>query len=119
MRTLRILVVEDNAVIGTLLAMMLKEMGHEVCATETTEDGAVAAAMRCNPDLMIVDVTLGSGSGIKAVETIVRTRDVPHIYMSGAPVRTGRAGSVVLQKPFVESDMILAMERAIGASAEA
>ncbi|NKE20236.1 response regulator, partial [Neoroseomonas oryzicola] len=95
MRALRILVVEDNAVIGMLLAMTLQAMGHEVCATETTEDGAVAAALRCSPDLMIVDVTLGRGSGINAVETVLRTRHVPHVYMSGAPVRTDRPESVV------------------------
>lgn len=118
MKALRILVVEDNAVIGMLLAQMLKSMGHDVCALETTEQGAVAAAVRCSPDVMIVDAKLGHGSGVNAVETVLRTRHIPHVYMSGAPVRTGRAGSVVLQKPFVESDVALAIRRAVGVSAE-
>ncbi|WP_198374745.1 response regulator [Neoroseomonas rubea] len=119
MTALRILVVEDNAVIGMLLARMLKSMGHDVCAVETSEEDAVAAAMRCSPDLMIVDVILRHGSGIAAVEKVLQTRHVPHIFMSGAPVQPGRRGCVVLQKPFGEADIATAIERAVEASAEA
>jgi CheY-like chemotaxis protein len=39
MKALRVLVVEDNAIIGMLLAEMLAEMGHDVCGLETTEAG--------------------------------------------------------------------------------
>lgn len=119
MKGLRILVVEDNAVIGMLLARMLAGMGHDVCAIETSEDEAVAAAQRCSPDLMIVDATLACGSGVRAVERILRTQPLPHIFMSGAPVRTGRPGSIVLAKPFAEADMERAIERAVAASTEA
>ncbi|WP_198369358.1 response regulator [Roseomonas rosulenta] len=119
MKALRILVVEDNAVIGMLLSLTLKAMGHEVCAVEASEDRAVATALRCSPDLMIVDVALGHGSGLRAVETILRTRHVPHIFMSGAPLQTGVRGSIVLRKPFVEAELAVAIEHAVTASAEA
>lgn len=119
MKALRILVVEDNAVIGMLLARMLTCMGYDVCAVETSENDAVAAAMRCSPDLMIVDVILGHGSGITAVQQVLRTRHVPCIFMSGAPVLPGRLGSVVLQKPFGEAELALAIAQAIGASTAA
>ena len=68
MRALRVLVVEDNAIIGMLLAEVLAGMGHDVCAIEATEADAVTAAARCRPDLMIVDVQLGDGSGAFAIE---------------------------------------------------
>jgi CheY-like chemotaxis protein len=55
MKALRILVVEDDAMIAMLLADMFAAMGHDVCAIERTEAGAVAAATLCKPDLMIVD----------------------------------------------------------------
>jgi two-component system, response regulator PdtaR len=119
MKPLRILVVEDNAVIGMLLARMLTCMGHEVCAVETSEDDAVAAAIRLSPDMMIVDVVLGNGSGIAAVEQVRRTRPVPHIFMSGGPVRPAGVGGVVLQKPFGEAELALAIAHAAGASAAA
>lgn len=118
-QALRILVVEDNAVIGMLLAQMLATMGHEVCAIETSEEDAVAAALRCCPDLMIVDVTLGNGSGVSAVEQVLRTREAPHIFISGAPVETGCPASIVLQKPFAEAELALAIERAVGATTKA
>ncbi len=58
MTALRVLVVEDEAIIAMLFADLLVAMGHEVCAIEATEAGAVAAAVRCRPDLMIVDAHL-------------------------------------------------------------
>ena len=70
--------------LAMLLADVPAEMGHYVCATDATEAGAVAAADKCKPDLMIVDARLGEGSGVSAVEKILRRRFVPHVFVSGA-----------------------------------
>jgi DNA-binding response OmpR family regulator len=43
MKALRVLLVEDDAMISMLLADLLKEMGHDVCAIEGTQDAAVTA----------------------------------------------------------------------------
>ncbi len=117
MRPLRVIIVEDNAVIGMLLSEMIVAMGHEVCALERTEQDAVSTTLRCCPDLMIVDAWLGEGSGIAAVEAVLRTRSVPHIFMSGAAVDLPRSDSIVLRKPFLESDLERAIERALGSAA--
>ena len=37
MKALRVLVIEDDALIGLLLAELLAGMGHDVCATAATE----------------------------------------------------------------------------------
>jgi DNA-binding response OmpR family regulator len=74
MKALNVLVVEDDALIGMLFADVLAAMGHDVCAIEATEADAVAAAARYKPDLMIVDARLRDGSGVSAVEEILRTR---------------------------------------------
>jgi two-component system, response regulator PdtaR len=117
MTALRVLLVEDDAMIGELLADMLRGMGYDICALETTETGAVAAATRYRPDLMVVDVRLGAGSGISAVETILRTGFVPHLFMSGnvAKVIAERPGATVLEKPFREAGFTLAVQRALAA----
>ena len=79
MDMLEVLIVEDEPLIAGLLTDIMEEMGHHVCAVESTETGAVAAALKWQPQLMIVDAGLARGSGIAAVETILRTGFVPTI----------------------------------------
>jgi two-component system, response regulator PdtaR len=119
MKALRVLVVEDEILIGMLLAEALGAMGYDVCAVEATEAGAVAAAARCNPDLMIVDARLRNGSGISAVEEILRAGWVPHVFVSGetSSVHALRPRAIVIQKPFRETDLNRAIQRALDAPA--
>jgi two-component system, response regulator PdtaR len=114
-----ILVVEDDVLIGMLLTEMLAELGHAVCAVERTESGAVAAAVRFQPDLMIVDAHLTNGSGIAAVETILKARFVPHVFVTGDKRGTQRhrPGDVVIEKPFRERDLVDAIKRAVANAA--
>lgn len=109
----RILVVEDNAAIGPLLAEMLVELGYEVCGIEATEAGAVAAAARCRPDLMIVDVCLAEGTGPSAMKRIMQAAPVPHVFMSGHVRQAAMPGAVLLAKPFRVPDLLRAIERAL------
>ena len=117
MRPLNILVVEDDAMVGELLAETLVTMGHAVCALETTEPGAVAAARRHRPDLMIVDLQLAIGSGISAVERVILDGPVPHIFISGRPLGQGQLDADLLLKPFRLPELELAIERAVRPSA--
>jgi CheY-like chemotaxis protein len=111
-------VVEDDAIIAMHLGGLIEEMGYEVCASEATEAGAVAAAARCRPDLMIVDAGLSEGSGIGAVATICRTKPIPHVFVSGdvAAIMRLRPDSVVVQKPFHKADLVRAVARALDAT---
>lgn len=115
MTTLKIVVVEDDFLIGTLLSEMLTGLGHVVYAVERTEAGAVAAAANHQPDLMIVDAHLSNGSGISAMETILLDRIVPHIFITGDKLGTleHRPGDVVIEKPFRERDLVEAIKRAV------
>lgn len=119
MKALHVLVVEDNAMIGILLAEMLEEMGHEVCGIATTAAAAVVAAIRFRPELMIVDLGLGRDSGVTAIEEILRAGPMPHVFISGdiSQVRALRPGVVALQKPFREPDLVRAIQRALDAEA--
>jgi DNA-binding response OmpR family regulator len=119
MEALRVLVVEDEMLIGMLLADALGAMGYDVCAVEETEAGAVAAAVRCNPDLMIVDARLRQGSGVSAVEEILRTGWIPHVFVSGetSTIQALRPGAIVIQKPFRDMELNRAIQRALDATA--
>ena len=83
MTAIRVMVVEDETLLGFLFGEVLEGMGYVVCAIEATEASAVAAAERCKPDLMLVDVQLGVGSGVSAVAEILRNGFVPHVFYSG------------------------------------
>ena len=113
--SLRVMVVEDEAMIAMSLADVLEDMGHTVCAIAATEAEAVTAASRCRPDLMIVDAGLREGSGILAVEAILRTGFVPHVFCTGSRLkdRLLHERAAVLQKPFRASDLARAMHQAL------
>ena len=115
MKALRTLVVEDDAIIGELLAQTIDGLGHTVCAVETNVAKAVAAASHWRPDLMIVDVELGEASGLVAVKEILRSRFVPHVFVTGNAVRGMPLGpnAILIQKPFRVSDLDRAIQRAL------
>jgi CheY-like chemotaxis protein len=112
---LRVLLAEDDAIVAMLLAELLGSLGHEVCAIEATEAELVYAARRTRPDLMIVDAQLGAGSGITGVEAVLGERQVAHMFMSGGPV-AAPPGTVVLEKPFSDGDLVRAIDRALAAA---
>jgi two-component system, response regulator PdtaR len=117
MIALRTLIVEDDAMIGGLLAETLEGLGHSVCAVETRVADAVSAASRWRPDLMIVDVGHGQASGIAAVKEILRSGFVPHVFITGDAVRGMSLGpdTVLIRKPFRTSDLDRAIQRALAA----
>jgi CheY-like chemotaxis protein len=108
-----ILVLEDDPIIGVLLVDLLTSMGHSVCGLRTSEADAVAGAATHLPDLILVDVRLGRGNGVRAVAEIRRSRNIPFIYMTGAVIPVGRPGDVVLYKPFQEAELAAAIVRAL------
>ncbi len=113
-RALRVLVVEDDALIGMLLLETLEAMGHVVCGIATTETEAVAAALRDVPDLIFLDRRLAEGTGDAAILAIHRVRPIPYIVTSGNPDMLAPAGVIALRKPFQEHEIARAIERAAG-----
>jgi DNA-binding response OmpR family regulator len=116
MTALSVLVVEDDAMIGLLLAEMLEEMGYSVCAVATTEEDAVADAAHYKPGLMIVDQQLREGNGVSATQRILRNGPVACVFISGAPVHFARTDANMLQKPFVMEDLVRAIRYVLGSA---
>lgn len=118
MKNLRVLVIEDDALIAMLLSEILASMGHSVCATAATESEAVSAAAHYGPDLMIVDAGLGRGSGVAAVEEIQRARPIAHFFLSGDAerVRERRPEALVVRKPFRQAELARAITTALAAA---
>jgi CheY-like chemotaxis protein len=104
MKGLRVLIIEDDPIIALLYEDVLIELGHEVCASECTQAGVIAAASRHQPDLIIADMRLTEGRGIDALKAIMTSGFVPHVFISGDRLALTQANTaaVTLQKPFDE-----------------
>jgi two-component system, response regulator PdtaR len=117
-KKLRVLIVEDETLIGMLISETVETLGHEVCAMADTEALAVEEALRCQPDLIILDAGLREGSGVSAMDTIGKTQTIPHIFVTGdsRKVRAIRPNAIILEKPFFISGLIAAIDDALAAT---
>ena len=59
---MRVLIVEDDAIIAMHIAMLVAEFGHEPCATASSGPEAVAKAAELRPDVVLMDIRLAGGS---------------------------------------------------------
>jgi CheY-like chemotaxis protein/DNA-directed RNA polymerase specialized sigma24 family protein len=103
--SVRILVIEDEAVIALDVADIVRNAGHEVVGIAATEKAAIELAKKHSPHLVLADIQLrGSDSGISAVNQIMKSMSVPVIFVTGFPERllTGKQiePAFVISKPF-------------------
>ena len=121
MEKLRVLIIEDDGLIALVLESVLEGMGYQVCATASTESAAIDAAHRHAPDLVIADARLQFGSGVSAVEEIIRARGekMPYLFLSGdtTGITARLPGAIMLKTPFREAALADAIERALEAAA--
>jgi DNA-binding response OmpR family regulator len=78
---LRLLVVEDDDSIRTALRWALEDEGYDVAEAASGEE-AVRAVGVAAPDLMVVDLMLGSMDGYAVIREVRRDRDLPIIVVS-------------------------------------
>ncbi|WP_332771499.1 response regulator [Phenylobacterium sp.] len=66
-QALRVLIVEDEAIVAMSLESLIEDFGFEVCAIAATGAQAVALATSLRPDLILMDVNLiGEMDGVEA-----------------------------------------------------
>lgn len=116
---LRVLIVEDEPIIAMLVREVVTSLGYLVCDIVATETDAVATALTSRPDLMIVDAGLRSGSGVSAMQTILKQRHMPHIFVTGDKRSVLRLApdATILEKPFFIPDLERAIDEAMAGSA--
>ena len=80
---MRVLIVEDDVIIAMHLAMLVAELGHEVCATVSSATDAVARAAALNPDVVLMDIRLAGGSnGVDAARELHTRQALRCIFLS-------------------------------------
>jgi DNA-binding NarL/FixJ family response regulator len=70
---IRILLVEDHAVVRSSLALLLKSHGGEIVGEAENGKSAIAKALELHPDIILLDITLPDMDGIEVTRRICTT----------------------------------------------
>ncbi|MBW1635941.1 MAG: response regulator [Deltaproteobacteria bacterium] len=118
---IKVLVVEDEILIGLMLAKNLRSAGYTVGQVATMGEEAIERADIERPDVILMDVTLaGDINGIEAARQIRVRYGTPVIIFSGYSdsvflEQAKKADPVaVLSKTGPFTDIIAAIEKAVG-----
>jgi response regulator NasT len=79
---LRILIVEDDTLVGMGLRSQLERLGHEVVGQASTASEASGMFQSQNPDLVLLDIRLDGVDGIDLAKSLMAVRRVPMIIIS-------------------------------------
>jgi two-component system cell cycle sensor histidine kinase/response regulator CckA len=80
---LRVLIVEDEAIVAMDLQQRLERLGHHVVGTASTGDAAIRRAEETQPDVTLMDIRLkGQMDGVAAAAEIDRRFDLPVVFLT-------------------------------------
>jgi CheY-like chemotaxis protein len=80
----KVLIVEDEVLVGMMLARTLEVAGYSVLGVVGTGEEAVAAAKERRPGAMLLDVSLGGDvDGIEVARRIREFETIPVIFFTG------------------------------------
>jgi two-component system, response regulator PdtaR len=121
---LRVLVVEDEALIRLDLTEMLTEEGYVIAGEAGDGEQAVQLARELRPDLVIMDVKMPKVDGIAAAGSIVEEKIAPVVMLTAFSQRdlieqARDAGAMAyLVKPFARHELVPAIELAVSRFSE-
>ena len=114
----RVMIIEDETIIAMDLKGIVQAMGHEITGVARTHTAAIELAGQGRPDLILADIQLADGSsGIDAVKDILKSMDVPVIFITAFPERllTGERPepTFLITKPFQPETVKAAISQAL------
>jgi two-component system, response regulator PdtaR len=116
----RVVIAEDEAIIRLDLKEILEEEGYEVVGETGRGDEAVALVRENKPDLAILDIRMPGMDGLSAAREITAERGAAVLILTAYSQRNliedaRDAGALAyLVKPFQRSELIPAIEVALG-----
>lgn len=121
---IRIVLAEDEAIIRLDLRECLQEEGYEIVGDVGRGDKAVAMVRDLKPDVAIFDIKMPGMSGLEAAKIVSEEKICPVVMLTAFSQRevieqARDAGALAyLVKPFQRTDLVPAIELAIGRFAE-
>lgn len=108
---MRILIVEDDALVAFAIDNALSSAGHEIVGFARDEELALTLARSHQAEFALVDLKLARGSSGDRVARGLADLGVPSIFVSGHPDDCRRISAAAgalgcLPKPFSDRDLI-------------
>jgi response regulator NasT len=119
-KTTRIVIAEDEAIIRLDLRETLEEEGYEVVADTGRGDTAIEMVREHRPDVAIFDIKMPGMDGLDAARVVSAEKICPVVMLTAFSQRevieqARDAGALAyLVKPFQKTDLVPAIELAIG-----
>jgi DNA-binding response OmpR family regulator len=107
---MKVLVVEDEWLVGMDLVLLLQEWGHVTSGPHSTPRDALEAIKAFDPDLALLDVNLGRHRNSLAIAEVLVECDTPFAYITGYGSRREAAvgaieGVLKIRKPVMDREL--------------
>ncbi len=119
-QSMKVMIVEDEAIVALDIRNRLMNMGYTITSVHSTGESAVKAALKDQPDLVLMDIMLdGPMDGIETAGAIRKEQLVPIIYLTAyaddttlqRAKLTGPFGYII--KPFEDRELAINIEMAM------
>jgi CheY-like chemotaxis protein len=114
---IRVLIVEDEAIIAADLEFMLRRLGYSPVGVATSGEEAIQKARQLTPQVILMDVQLhGNLNGVQAAQEICAAQKVAIIYVTALNRIASadlRPGFRCIGKPFTPGDLRTAIEHVL------
>ena len=114
--TYKVLIVEDDVIIGQLIRKYLLKFGHQVLDIVFDSERALDKIHNHRPDLIILDINiLGQRDGIEVAEIIEEKYQIPYVFLTALSdertlIRAKELSPIgYVVKPFNEGDLQAAL----------
>lgn len=125
MTGLRILLVEDNKIIGQNIKKILEFVGYDVIGPIRSGEEALKTVEQEHYDLAVLDIELeGRLSGLEVAENLAIKSNAPIIFITGILDQSVREKAVAIgarffiNKPFNERNLVNAIDMTLDAASE-
>ena len=115
----RVMVLEDEAFVSSLIEMMLEDYGWTIDGAFRTNRAAVDYLQTSRPHVALIDFNIADGT---SNPTAVRLRDlgIPFVVVSGFPRAMAKGNELEaaawLDKPFSETKVIQSLQAAMASA---
>ena len=116
----RVLIVEDDVLLSTVVEDALTYEGYAVVGTARSAEEAISMAVAHGPDLVLMDVRLlGNSDGIAAAEEILERTGIRCLIATGQTDATTKERAILVQplgwlpKPYGDQEMVQAVAAAL------